>query len=227
MGIGGVFLCILLVILAVFCAVLAAPLSYTVKAQTPKEGLGKEASFTARLSLYGIPLPYERFLADHKKNKGKKQAARPAKRAKFSLRNFYASINNAKRFFAYYGRLLTSEHGQEALHSILQTGREVLPRLLPKKWTIRGDVGFADPSLTGSVAGILAFLSRFTGKHLQVNLRFEEETLDLSAYAKGRIRVGTLLFAAWKLYRNPYLRKSLKALKAAPSPHGEMLPARG
>ena len=222
MGIGGILLCILAGILLVLCLVLLAPVSYTLKGKTPEKGPEQKPEFSADLAVYGIPVPYRRFLNKEKKEK-KENAGTPRRkkeRAKFSLRNFYASINNAKRFLSYYLELLKSEHGQGAINSLKETAGKVIPKLLPKKWYVRGNVGFGDPYLTGKLAEGLVYLSPFTGKSLQVNPVFEEPEMNLKAYAKGRIRVYTLLFAGWKLYRDPYIRMCLEKLKKAPSPHG-------
>ena len=109
--------------------------------------------------------------------------------------------------------LWNEESTQAALHFLTEKGRKLIRHVLPRK--IRGSITFGceDPALTGQILGAVAIAYPLYGKGVAVYPRFEEKILEGQLQMKGRIVAACLLWQAWKIYRNPDVRKILKKIR--------------
>lgn len=109
--------------------------------------------------------------------------------------------------------LWNEESTLAALHFLTEKGRKLIRHVLPRK--IRGSITFGceDPALTGQILGAVAIAYPLYGKGVAVYPRFEEKILEGQLQMKGRIVVACLLWQAWKIYRNPDVRKTLKKIR--------------
>ena len=109
--------------------------------------------------------------------------------------------------------LWKEESTQAALHFLTEKGRKLIRHVLPRK--IRGSITFGceDPALTGQILGAVAITYPLYGKGVAVYPRFEEKILEGNLRMKGRIVAACLLWQAWKIYRNPDVRKTLKKIR--------------
>lgn len=109
--------------------------------------------------------------------------------------------------------LWKEESTQAALHFLAEKGRKLIRHVLPRK--IKGSVTFGceDPALTGQILGAVAIAYPLYGKGVAVYPRFEEKILEGNLRMKGRIVAACLLWQAWKIYRNPDVRKTLKKIR--------------
>ena len=83
----------------------------------------------------------------------------------------------------------------------------------PRKLRGQFTAGTGDPALTGQILGAVAIAYPLYGKGVAVYPRFEEKILEGQLQMKGRIVVACLLWQAWKIYRNPDVRKTLKKIR--------------
>lgn len=109
--------------------------------------------------------------------------------------------------------LWNEESTHAALHFLTEKGRKLIRHVLPRK--IRGSITFGceDPALTGQILGAVAIAYPLYGKGVAVYPRFEEKILEGQLQMKGRIVAACLLWQAWKIYRNPDVRKTLKKIR--------------
>ena len=109
--------------------------------------------------------------------------------------------------------LWNEESTQAALHFLTEKGRKLIRHVLPRK--IRGSITFGceDPALTGQILGAVAIAYPLYGKGVAVYPRFEEKILEGNLRIRGRIVAACLLWQAWKIYRNPDVRKTLKKIR--------------
>ena len=109
--------------------------------------------------------------------------------------------------------LWNEESTLAALHFLTEKGRKLIRHVLPRK--IRGSITFGceDPALTGQILGAVAIAYPLYGKGVAVYPRFEEKILEGQLQMKGRIVVACLLWQAWKIYRNPDVRKTLEKIR--------------
>lgn len=90
------------------------------------------------------------------------------------------------------------------------TLKRILKHILPRKLHSKLIFGTGDPCSTGQVLGIFGMLYGFYGNKLQITPDFENKIFQGSHYARGRIRIWTLLIIVIKLL----LDKRFKDLKA-------------
>ena len=125
---------------------------------------------------------------------------------RLTFRGFYDKIKQ-------WRTLWNEESTLAALHFLTEKGRKLIRDVLPRK--IRGSITFGceDPALTGQILGAVAIAYPLYGKGVAVYPRFEEKILEGQLQMKGRIVVACLLWQAWKIYRNPDVRKTLKKIR--------------
>lgn len=125
---------------------------------------------------------------------------------RLTFRGFYDKIKQ-------WRTLWNEESTLAALHFLTEKGRKLIRHVLPRK--IRGSITFGceDPALTGQILGAVAIAYPLYGKGVAVYPRFEEKILEGQLQMKGRIVVAYLLWQAWKIYRNPDVRKTLKKIR--------------
>lgn len=125
---------------------------------------------------------------------------------RLTFRGFYDKIKQ-------WRTLWNEESTLAALHFLTEKGRKLIRHVLPRK--IRGSITFGceDPALTGKILGAVAIAYPLYGKGVAVYPRFEEKILEGQLQMKGRIVVACLLWQAWKIYRNPDVRKTLKKIR--------------
>lgn len=125
---------------------------------------------------------------------------------RLTFRGFYDKIKR-------WRTLWNEESTLAALHFLTEKGRKLIRHVLPRK--IRGSITFGceDPVLTGQILGAVAIAYPLYGKGVAVYPRFEEKILEGQLQMKGRIVVACLLWQAWKIYRNPDVRKTLKKIR--------------
>ncbi|MBP3700473.1 MAG: DUF2953 domain-containing protein [Lachnospiraceae bacterium] len=96
--------------------------------------------------------------------------------------------------------------------------KQILRHLLPTKLRIQGNYGFADPSLTGQITGILCMLPEQYQKNIHLQPHFQEECLDGECMLKGRIRLGSLVWPVIKILLKPCTWKVYKRFKMITAP---------
>lgn len=87
--------------------------------------------------------------------------------------------------------------------------KKILKHILPRTLKSRFIFGTGDPCSTGQLLGVFAILYSFYGDNLQITPDFENKVFKGSHYARGRIRIWTLLVIVIKLL----LDKRFKELK--------------
>ena len=75
---------------------------------------------------------------------------------------------------------------------------DVLRWLRPRRFALRGAVGFDSPDITGMAMGAFGVVRAATGWDMRVTANFEEEEIALKGLVAGRLRLWTL---AWLLLR--------------------------
>lgn len=112
-----------------------------------------------------------------------------------------------------YRDFVTNERNQRVFFMILGQSKRLLHHLLPKKVLLQADIGFEDPATTGNVLAAASILYAFYGDRIQVTPYFDQEILQGEFEASGRIRLGTLLYLAVKVWFHKDFRMLRKEYK--------------
>ncbi len=113
------------------------------------------------------------------------------------------NINAMKNAFVEY---LRRDESKIAIREIKQIIFKAIKSILPRKFRADVTFGFSDPATTGNVLGVLSIFYGIYGNKLNLNPNFDQEQLKLKYDLKGRIRIFTLLVAAFKIYRNQWIK---------------------
>lgn len=113
----------------------------------------------------------------------------------------------------YYYRLLQAEATKNALADIKYRLKKILKHIFPRKIQGALHFGFEDPSWTGRALGAVAVFYPKYGKQISITPYFDREILEGQLDVRGRIRVGTLLWHALKLYMNKEVKQLYKRIR--------------
>lgn len=115
-----------------------------------------------------------------------------------------AGIGKGKRAAAFF----TRKENRPGFLVLLQSVKKVLKHLGPAKINGRVKFGTGDPCSTGQALGVLSLFYAYYGESVTIIPDFEEKILEAEIWARGRIRLGTLLALALQLW----LHKDFKAV---------------
>lgn len=112
-----------------------------------------------------------------------------------------------------YRNFVTNERNQRVFFMILGQSKRLVHHILPKKVLLQADIGFDDPATTGNVLAAASILYACYGDRIQVTPYFDQEILEGEVEASGRIRLGTLLYLAAKVWFHKDFRMLRKEYK--------------
>lgn len=91
--------------------------------------------------------------------------------------------------------------------ALLEGGKKIFRHIWPKKWKGQIRFGMEDPAKTGKILGILAVLFGVIGTFPEIEPDFQEAVLEGELWAKGRLRIGVLLWIVFQVWRNENVKK--------------------
>ena len=113
-----------------------------------------------------------------------------------------------KRKKGLLARYIRKKSTKRALKTAWVNAKWILLHIAPKKYSGELSFGMKDPSLTGTVCGLISPIYVQIADKLQLYPDFEGELkVGGHGYMKGRIRLWGILIRAWRLYRDKNIRK--------------------
>ncbi len=131
-------------------------------------------------------------------------------------RDFRDNVKDKKEFIADKLELITGPGTKEGVTAVLSAAKKLILHILPRKGRCEADLGFEDPSTTGSAVAAYSVFYPFIGRCVFLNAHFDKEIMDAEFNVKGRIRIFTVLITALKLWFD----KRFKALLGNLKKHG-------
>ncbi len=95
---------------------------------------------------------------------------------------------------------IEGEENRRTARLLLRQAVRILRHILPGKADGRVDFGFDDPAATGKVLAALAFVWPAFGGGLEIVPEFTRKTFQANARFAGRVRLGTLLILAGRMF---------------------------
>ena len=92
-------------------------------------------------------------------------------------------------------------------------GAYLSSRLKPRKFLIRAEFGFDDPSFTGRFLAAIAPFYPYYGEYVSLKPDFTGRILNGKLYMKGRVRFFHFTALVWNLFWNRNVRKTYKDIK--------------
>lgn len=128
------------------------------------------------------------------------------------VEKFQKALQNVK----YYVHILQQPYSEHALKKAARTVTRVLRKILPGRWQIAGTVGLGDPQATGRLLEALGILYPVTAGHIEITPEFMKYQADAAGFARGKIRIWTLLTAALGLIFDRDVRHFLHRMRKKP-----------
>lgn len=149
-----------------------------------------------------------------KRNKDKKRK-KPGWKQKLEMgiqkvKNLWEKIRQGKLTIEHYLDLWHRSETQITFARAKQKLKKMVKVMLPGKWEVTGVVGLQDPCLTGQLMGGLGMLYPVIGNRIRIDPDFEHEVWKLQGYAKGHIRLGTLVYQLGTLLLNRHCFRFIK-----------------
>lgn len=109
------------------------------------------------------------------------------------IRNLFLNLSNIKRKISLILDFLRNETNKEGFRFTYDSIIRLLKHIKPTKLKSRLRFGTGDPCSTGQILGLFGILYSFYGNDLSITPEFENKVFEGSHYARGRIRLGTIL----------------------------------
>ncbi len=101
-------------------------------------------------------------------------------------------------------RIIHYPSKKEIFDSTILLIRRLYPHLKPKRFNLRAEVGFDDPAITGYFLGGVYILKSLLMLKADVVGNFERKTINIYAYAKGRVVLLPILYLILKyIFKKP------------------------
>lgn len=86
-------------------------------------------------------------------------------------------------------------------------------RLKPKKFMIKGRLGFEDPSITGKFIGFMSVLYPIYGNAIDVIPDFQNKIYDMTVELKGKIRIFPFVVVLIRMLLDEKIRKTYRNIR--------------
>ena len=135
-----------------------------------------------------------------------------------NLKQGLSKLINIKQKINLIKEFISEEENRKAFGITWQSLKKLLRHVLPRKLRSRVVFGTGDPCSTGQALGVFSMLYGIYGDSIQITPDFEHKVFEGNHYARGRIRMGTLLIIVIKLLLDKkfkQLKRNFKILKEA------------
>jgi hypothetical protein len=134
------------------------------------------------------------------------------------IKRGYMALMNIKNKISLVKNFLREEENKAAFQITFGSLKRIFKHIRPRKLKSKVVFGTGDPCSTGQALGVVSILYGYYGEHVQIVPDFENKVFEGSHYARGRIRMGTLLIIVIKLLldkRFNQLKRNFNILKEA------------
>jgi hypothetical protein len=137
---------------------------------------------------------------------------------KMKIAGWLTTASNIKDKISKICNFIKDELNKQGFKITYTSLKKILKHILPTKLKSRIVFGTGDPCSTGQALGAISILYSIYGDKIQIIPDFENEIFEGKHYARGRIRLVTILIIVIKLIldkRFIQLRKNIQILKEA------------
>lgn len=134
------------------------------------------------------------------------------------IKNTFRKIVNLKQKISLIMDFLREEENREAFQVTFYSLKKLLKHILPTRLKSEVTFGTGDPCSTGKALGAISILYSFYGDNIRITPDFENKIFEGTHYARGRIRIGSLLIILIRLILDKkfkQLKRNFKILKEA------------
>ena len=151
------------------------------------------------------------------KNGQKKKRVRQSlfQKIKVTFQRICGKLKTAEERWQKLMEFLEKEENKNTFRLLKRQVIRLFKHVLPGKVSGTVRFGFEDPYTTGRILTYISPFYGWYGRTIQVIPVFDEQVLDGELSLKGRIRIATLLFIGFQVWRDKNFRTLLKRWQAA------------
>lgn len=151
------------------------------------------------------------------KNGQKKKRVRQSlfQKIKVTFQRICGKLKTAEERWQKLMEFLEKEENKNTFRLLKRQVIRFFKHVLPGKVSGTVRFGFEDPYTTGRMLTYISPFYGWYGRTIQVIPVFDEQVLDGELFLKGRIRIATLLFIGFQVWRDKNFRTLLKRWQAA------------
>lgn len=151
------------------------------------------------------------------KNGQKKKRVRQSlfQKIKVTFQRICGKLKTAEEKWQKLREFLEKEENKNTFRLLKRQVIRFFKHILPGKVSGTVRFGFEDPYTTGRILTYISPFYGWYGRAIQVIPVFDEQVLDGEFSLKGRIRIATLLFIGFQVWRDKNFRTLLKRWQAA------------
>lgn len=132
------------------------------------------------------------------------------KKLRFSFRAICGKLRDIKKLSQDGRAWLEDEKNQASIRLLLCQSRRLLRHIFPLKGHGSVTFGFDDPYSTGKVLSAVSPFYPLYHKILEIHPVFDESVLRAQGDVRGRVRLLTLLWLAFRIYRDKHTWKLIR-----------------
>lgn len=150
-----------------------------------------------------------------KRQKKKRIRQNPFQKIKVTFQRICGKLKTAEEKWQKLRDFLEKEENKNTFRLLKKQVIRLFRHILPGKVSGKVRFGFEDPYTTGRILTYISPFYGWYGRKIQVIPVFDEQVLEGEISLKGRIRIATLLFIGFQVWRDKNFRTLLKRWKAA------------
>lgn len=150
-----------------------------------------------------------------KRQKKKRIRQNPFQKIKVTFQRICGKLKTAEERWQKLRDFLEKEENKNTFRLLKRQVIRLFRHILPGKVSGKVRFGFEDPYTTGRILTYISPFYGWYGRKIQVIPVFDEQVLEGEISLKGRIRIATLLFIGFQVWRDKNFRTLLKRWKAA------------
>lgn len=150
-----------------------------------------------------------------KRQKKKRIRQNPFQKIKVTFQRICGKLKTAEEKWQKLRDFLEKEENKNTFRLLKRQVIRLFRHILPGKVSGKVRFGFEDPYTTGRILTYISPFYGWYGRKIQVIPVFDEQVLEGEISLKGRIRIATLLFIGFQVWRDKNFRTLLKRWKAA------------
>ena len=150
-----------------------------------------------------------------KRQKKKRIRQNPFQKIKVTFQRICGKLKTAEEKWQKLRAFLEKEENKNTFRLLKRQVIRLFRHILPGKVSGKVRFGFEDPYTTGRILTYISPFYGWYGRKIQVIPVFDEQVLEGEISLKGRIRIATLLFIGFQVWRDKNFRTLLKRWKAA------------
>lgn len=126
------------------------------------------------------------------------------------IKDIIAKMKAGKLKVEHYLELWNKNETQITFHRAKIKLGKMIKAILPRNWSITGEVGFDNPATTGQFMGVLGAMYPLLANKVQIVPNFDNQVIAIKGNVKGHIRLGNLLYQLVSLLLNRHCFKFIK-----------------